>query len=58
MKTIIILNFETGEVHIYQYDSKIALEDGIEDFIRSKGHSPSNSQWMCTDKLMLQIHEI
>lgn len=53
MKKIIILDFETGEVHIYNYSDK---EDSDEDFLRSIGHSPSNCQWMIVPDLKLQIH--
>ena len=51
---IIILNFETAEVHIYPYDETL-WEDCVE-FIESKKINSSNCQWMTTDNLNIQIH--
>jgi hypothetical protein len=60
MKKIIILDFSTGEVHIFPYDENI-WEDG-EDFIVDENEngsialSLSNCQWMIVDNLNIAIH--
>ena len=41
-KSIIVLDFEKGEVHIY--DNYPDME--AEDFLRDRGFSPNNCQWM------------
>lgn len=53
---IVILDFSTQEIHIYDYDLN-KWEDCI-DFIESKeiGLNSNNCQWMVVDKLKLEIH--
>ena len=53
---IVILDFTTGQVHIYPYDLNV-WEDAIE-FIESEevGLNSNNCQWMTVDNLKLQIH--
>ena len=56
---IIILDFESGEVHVFPYD-RFAYEDG-EDFfeaINEYGYNfgDSNCQWMIVDELNIEIH--
>jgi len=53
---IIILDFSTGEVHVYPYDINV-WEDAIE-FIECEeiGLNSNNCQWMTTDNLSIQIH--
>lgn len=53
MKTVTVLDFTTGEVHVYKYPEH--TED-IDIFISEQGHSLDNCQWMCTNELILQIH--
>ena len=53
MKTVTVLDFATGEVHIYQYKNNIG---DIDEFLMKKGHDINNSLYMCTDRLILQIH--
>ena len=57
MKKIIILDFNTTEVHVYPYDEP-TWQDCIE-FIDSAevGLNSSNCQWMViVDELNIQIH--
>lgn len=57
MKTIIILDFTTGEVHIHEYpDNKANELKTAEDLCYELGYDTSNCQYMCTDKLKLTIH--
>jgi hypothetical protein len=53
---IIILDFLTGEVHVYPYDASV-WED-CEDFIESEevGLNVSTCQWITVDELKIQIH--
>jgi len=53
MNTVIVLDFDSGEVHIYYYPE---TED-VEKFIQEKGHRLSNSLFMTVDRLILHIHE-
>lgn len=61
MKKIIILDFETGEVHISDFDSNIYNELEIYDFfeklngMKDTDLSENNCQWMIVDKLQLFI---
>ncbi len=60
MKKIIILDFESGEVHVFNYDSNI-FED-FSDFVIviNEEHDlnlrEKNCQWMIVDDLNIQIH--
>lgn len=56
MKKLIVLDFGTAEVHIYQYDDTIWKD--AEDFTDDDGNLvlDSNCQWMIVDELKLQIH--
>lgn len=59
MKKIIILDFASAEVHVFDYDKNI-FEDG-EDFIaqiNEEGYSFSdiNCQWMISETMNIQIH--
>ncbi len=51
--SVIVLDYSTDEVHIYKLFLK---EDTIEQFIKSKGHSPSSCTWMIVEELKLKIH--
>ena len=53
---IVVLDFETGQVHIYPYDINV-WEDCVE-FLESAeiGLNSNNCQWMTVDNLTLQIH--
>lgn len=50
---IIILEFDTGKVHIYDYDPFKYPE--AEDFIESKSLNSNSCQWMTTSKLVINI---
>jgi hypothetical protein len=52
-KYVTVLDFELGEVFIYQYDVKKVID--IEEFIREQGHDHSSLEYMCTDELKLTI---
>lgn len=59
MQKIIILDFSTSEVHVFDYDSNI-YED-YEDFyvqLEEKGYNftDSNCQCMIVDNLKIEIH--
>lgn len=56
MKKLIILDFGTGEVHIYPYDENIW--ESPEDFTDEDGYMiiDSNCQYMVVKDLKLQIH--
>ena len=54
MKKIIILNFETAEVHVYDYDENV-WED-CEEFMMSENIRFNDCQWMLTDNLKIEIH--
>ena len=59
MKKIILLDFGTGEVHVFSYDSA-AYEDA-EQFIQEMVEKEiitgtSGCEWMIVDKLNIQIH--
>ena len=60
MKKIIILDFESAEVHVFNYDSNI-FED-FSDFVIviNEEHDlnlrEKNCQWMIVDDLNIQIH--
>lgn len=53
---IIILNFETGEVHVYPYDENV-WED-CEDFMESEevGLNSNTCQWMVVDEVNIKVH--
>jgi hypothetical protein len=53
---IVVLDFETGQVHIYPYDENV-WEDYIE-FLESEeiGLNSNNCQCMTVSNLNLQIH--
>jgi hypothetical protein len=52
MKKIIILDFETAKVHIYDYNTSLDSEDFIESLL----YNSNNCQWMIVDELKLEIH--
>jgi len=51
--TVTVLDFETGEVHVYTYNEKF---QEVEALLEKKGHNINNSQWLCTKRLVLQVH--
>lgn len=52
-RCLTVLDFSTGEVHIYQYEDF----ESIENFIEEQGHRIEDCHYMATDRLILQIHE-
>lgn len=56
MKKIIILNFVTAEVHIYDYDE--AVWEDCEEFMGQEdiNLNPSDCEWMVVNSLKLEIH--
>lgn len=48
---VIVLDFTTGEVHIYS----LKHDEDAEEFIENSDHNLSNIQWMTTDKQIV-IH--
>jgi hypothetical protein len=55
MPFITILDFSTGEIHIHEYEN---TKGDLDEIITELGYKESNCQWLCTDKLKLQIHSI
>lgn len=54
-KTLTVLDFTLGEVHIYLYPAD--WEDEIEHWIQQNTeHRLSNIHYMCTDNLILKTH--
>jgi hypothetical protein len=53
MKQIVILDFSTGEAHIYPCSDE--MEDT--DLLTEKGFKEQDCQWMSVNKLKLKIHE-
>jgi hypothetical protein len=51
---ITILDFSTGEVHIHEYEEGITTN--ADEIVREFGYKESDCQYLCTDKLKLQIH--
>ena len=52
MEKLIILDFTTGEVDIYNTQFENGLDDecgDIEIILKELGHKPGNCQWMITD---------
>ena len=62
MKKIIILDFSTTDVHIFDFDENCYSNDDIVQFFEDENEvhdlnlSESNCQWMITGQLNLQIH--
>lgn len=54
MKKIIILDFSTAEVYVYDFDEDVH-EDG-ESFLISVGLKEKDCQWMITNELRLTMH--
>jgi len=62
MKKIINLDFETGAVHVFDYDINIYAEKDADDFFIALkddlGYTmnQTNCQWMIVDELNIEIH--
>lgn len=60
IKKIIILDFETAEIHIFDFDD--AIFEDFNDFAESINEefglnlSESNCEWMIVKELNIQIH--
>lgn len=57
MQKIIILDFSTGEVHIFNFDQK-TFDDG-ESFMEAHPEycfKESQCEWMITEEIKLNIH--
>lgn len=53
METLVILDYNTASVDIYNVDS----EDDIDDkYIESLGHNPSDCTWVCAEFLKIQFN--
>lgn len=50
---LVILDFSTGEVNIYNVDSDANID---EEYIRKLGYSPSCCQWMFSQNLKINHH--
>jgi hypothetical protein len=51
---VTVLDYSTGEVHIYRYPDSV---EDIEQFIKMRGHNLKDICFMCTDDLILQVHQ-
>lgn len=47
MEKLIILDFATGEVDIY--NTQFEDEYNVDDILRELGHRPNDCQWMISD---------
>jgi len=57
MQKIIILDFSTAKVHIFNFDKNV-FDDG-ESFLEAHpeyGFKESQCQWMISDEINLEIH--
>ena len=43
MDDLVILNYNTSEVHFYRVDPNVNID---EDYIRKLGHNPDECSWM------------
>jgi len=48
MEKLIILDYTTGETHIYTVD--MSVEPCMEDLLSKLGHKANNCNWMFTSK--------
>lgn len=51
---VTVLDFSTGEVHIYRYPDTV---EDIEEYLTTRGHKLADIEYMCTDDLILQVHQ-
>lgn len=62
IKKIIILDFEVGEVHVFDFDENIFKGDDLQyylDIINEKFNlhlNENNCQWMIVDNLTLRVY--
>ena len=52
MEELVILNYDTLEVHFYKIDNDIEI---TEDFIKSLGHNPDECSWMFGEFILSEI---
>lgn len=53
---VTVLDFSTGEVNIHNYPDEI---EDVETYLAEElEYNTSNCQWLCTNKLILKIHEV
>jgi len=53
MVKLIVLDSNTGEVHVYSWDVE---KCSCEEFIEEQGHQVSNCDWMTVTELKITIH--
>lgn len=53
MKKLIVLDFTSGEVHVYSFREK---KKEPEDILMHNNHQVSNCEWMVTEEINLIIH--
>ena len=51
---VTVLDYSTGEVHIYRYLDSV---QDIEEYLTTRGHKLGDIEYMCTDDLILQVHQ-
>lgn len=54
MEKLVILNYSTCEVHIYNVDSETNVD---ETYIRELGHKPSECSWMFAGDIEIIHHK-
>ena len=54
MNELVILNYDTLEVHFYKIDNDIEV---TEDFIKSLGHNPDECSWMFGEFINIIKHK-
>lgn len=53
MKKLIVLDFSTGEVHLYSFNER---KKEAEEMLDDNNHSENNCQWMICSEIKLTIH--
>lgn len=54
MEELVILNFNTSEVHFYKIEYDI---DVNEEYIKKLGHNPDECSWMCGEFINIIKHK-
>lgn len=54
MEELVIINYNTSEVHFYKVDPDVIVND---DYISLLGHNPDECSWMQSDELSIIKHK-
>ena len=53
MEKLVILDYSTGEVDVYDIDSEVEVN---EDLIESLGHNSNDCYWMCGENIRVTFN--